>query len=545
MPDDETTISDVIAAAGKPGHSQAKAVMGVASVWLVNEAFAQGVRIAGFQHVIDTSAIRHIQLKHGDRESEERRGLVAVTSIDIERIPIILSAPTKLVLRAINKRGQPLIAYISRDTDTSIVYLEEVRPGKQELATVTMWKHPATINTDNIIANLNLDGRTDSGAGLYIADVPKKVTALIQKATPYPAWTLSAVIAVSLEPNGRNDGGDEKSIDKPPAKATHPVLRRVLHYLPPVLGLLVLTGIIFGLHRALKKVGLHDVLDALAATPGVEIFHALALLGVSFCIMLIYDIPGILFAKKLIDFPRLGMRRIGLASFCAYSLSHVVGAPAISAAAVRFRLYAQWGVPPAGIARIVALSGTTFALGTCALLGEALLFHPMEMPLVGDHVAPLALRATGAGLWLLVLAYVLAARTQKPLKLLGGNIPRPGWGLAIAQVLLSCADTGTACAILYVVLPTVPGLTYPHVLAIYLAGFAGGLFSGLPGGVGVFDTVLLLGLAGYMDPARAIGAILLFRVLYYLLPAALGGVCFGAHEIWITASRKKVGNAAK
>jgi uncharacterized membrane protein YbhN (UPF0104 family) len=545
MPDAEPTISDVIAAARLPGHSQAKAVIGQASAWLVNEAFAQGVKIAGFQHVIDTSAVRHIQVKHGDRESEARRGLVAVTSADVERIPVMLTEPTKVILRAISKRGQPLIAYITRQTDASIVYLEEVRPGKQELATVTMWKHPATIDTVNIIANLNLDGRTDSGAGLHIVDVPEKVTALVQSGTPYPATALSQSIAASLEPNGRTDGGVGKNIDKPPPPVTHSLLRRVLHYLPPALGLLVLTGIIFGLHRALKKVSLHDILAALAATPGAEIFHALALLGASFCIMLVYDIPGILFAKKLFDFPRLGLRRIGLASFSAYSLSHVVGAPAISAAAVRFRLYAQWGVPPAGIARIVALSGSTFALGTCALLGEVLLFHPMEMPLLGHNVTPLALRGLGAVLWMAVMAYVLAARSEKPLRVLGKNIPRPGWGLAIAQVLLSCADTGTACAILYVVLPTMPGLTYPHVLSIYVAGFAGGLFSGLPGGVGVFDTVLLLGLAGYMDPARAIGAILLFRVLYYLLPAVLGGVCFGAHEIWITANLKKLGDSRK
>jgi uncharacterized membrane protein YbhN (UPF0104 family) len=343
----------------------------------------------------------------------------------------------------------------------------------------------------------------------------------------------------SANPNDRTDGGDVQNVDTAPPPATHPIIRRALHYLPPILGILVLSGIIFGLHRALKKVGLHDVLAALKATPGAEIAHALALLGLSFGIMLVYDIPGILFAKKLVDFPRLGMRRIGLASFCAYALSHVVGAPALSAAAIRLRLYAQWGVPAAGIGRIVTLSGTAFALGTCTLLGGVLLFHPMEVPLLGNEITPLALRAIGAALWVTIGLYIRAARKTEPLQILGRNIPRPGWGLAIAQVALSCADTGTACAILYVVLPTVHGLTYPHVLAIYLAGFTGGLFSGLPGGVGVFDTVLLLGLSGYIDPARAIGAILLFRVLYYLLPAAIAGLCFAGHEIWVTASRNK------
>jgi uncharacterized membrane protein YbhN (UPF0104 family) len=525
MPDENTTISDVIAAAGQPGHAHVKAVMGEASAWLAVEAANYGLDIAGFLHSFETGAARHIHAKHGNSQAEARRGQIAVTSDDLIRIPELLTAPDKIVFGSKGRRNQHIIAYIKKLPACTAMYLQEVCNGRRELATISMRKYPATIDAITIAGTLDPNGRTDGRDRLYIVDVPPNVTAIVESPTRLPA-TIDA-------------GGDAQTVVKTPPPATHPILRRVLHYLPPVLGLLVLTGIIFGLHRALKHVSLRDVLAALTATPGAEIAHALGLLGLSFCIMVIYDIPGILFAKKLFDFPRMGMRRIGLASFSAYSLSHVVGAPAISAAAIRFRLYAQWGVPAAGIGRIVALSGTTFALGTAALLGGVLLLRPLDVPLLGHDVTPLALRGVGAGLWLLVLAYVLAARSEKPLRVLGKNIPRPGLGLAIAQVLLSCADTGTACAILYVVLPTVPGLTYAHVLAIYLAGFAGGLFSGLPGGVGVFDTVLLLGLAGYMDPARAIGAILLFRVVYYLAPAALGGLCFAGHEIWINVRRKR------
>jgi uncharacterized membrane protein YbhN (UPF0104 family) len=312
----------------------------------------------------------------------------------------------------------------------------------------------------------------------------------------------------------------------------------LLHYLPPVLGLLALGGIIFGLHRALAKIGPHDVLAALEATPRAQIHHALALLALSFCLMTVYDIPGVLFAKKLIRFTRIGLHRIALASFSAYALSHVLGVAALVSAAIRLRLYAQWGVPPAGIARIIALSGAMFTLGAATLMGGVLLLDPLDVPLFGRDVSTLALRGLGAALWAVVAAYIVAAHGEKPLSVLRLNIPRPGLRLAVAQVLLSCADTATACAILYTVLPDVPGLSYAHVLAIYLAAFASGMFSGLPGGVGVFDTLLLLGFTGYMDTAHAIGAILLFRVLYYLAPAALAGLCFSGHEIWITVKGK-------
>ncbi len=317
------------------------------------------------------------------------------------------------------------------------------------------------------------------------------------------------------------------------------IFKRYGKYLPPVLGLILLTAIVLGLHRALKRVSLDAVLSALGATPRGQVLHALGFLAISCVFMAFYDLPGVLFAKKSIRFPWIGFLHVWFASFCAYSLSHVLGAPTLSGTAIRVRLYAQWDVPAAGIARIITMIGATFPLGTATLLGAILLFDPLEMPLFGQSFSVLALRGIGAVLWGIIAVYAVAARGKTPLMVFRREIQRPGLALAIGQVLLSCADTATACAILYVVLPTVPGLGFSHLLAIYLAGFAGGMFSGLPGGVGVLDTVLLLGLAGYMPASQAIGAILLYRVLYYLLPAAIGALIFASHEIFLSAKGKR------
>lgn len=308
-------------------------------------------------------------------------------------------------------------------------------------------------------------------------------------------------------------------------------MRKVLKYLPPAIGLVVLAGAVIGLHGALRKIGITDVLAALAATPRRQVLHAVLLLGLSLCIMCGYDLPGVIFARRSENFPKLGLHRIGLASFCAYALSHVLGAPALSAAAIRLRLYAQWGVPPAGIGRIMALSGTTFAVGFTAMLGLLLLIHPHAVPVFG-HAAPLTLRLAGAVLAGIAAAYVVAARRRESVTLLGHAIALPGARLALTQILLASADMATSSAILYTVLPSAPGLTYLHVLSLYLAAFASGVFSGLPGGVGVFDSVLLLGLSTYLPPAAALGAILLFRVMYFLAPACLAGLCYAGHELW-------------
>jgi uncharacterized membrane protein YbhN (UPF0104 family) len=307
--------------------------------------------------------------------------------------------------------------------------------------------------------------------------------------------------------------------------------------LPPALGLAVLAAILFGLHRALEKVSVHQVLAAISATPRPQLLHAACLTAASLCIMCAYDIPGLLFARRLTGFPHLGARRIALASGCAYALSHVLGVAALTAAAVRLRFYAQWAVPPAGIARIITLSGVMFTLGAASLLGGILVLHPADVPLFGT-LPPLTLRGLGGLLWLLPALYIAAAGTDHKLVIAGRAIPRPGPVLAVAQIALSCVDTGCAAAILYTVLPTMPGLSYAHVLGIYLAAFAGGLVSALPGGVGVFDSLLLLGLACYMGAAQALAAILLFRLLYYIMPAVLAGAAFCGHEIWLSVKRR-------
>lgn len=319
------------------------------------------------------------------------------------------------------------------------------------------------------------------------------------------------------------------------------VSRRLLRYLPPLLGVLVLTGIVFGLHHALAHVSLGTILSALAATPRRQLLHALELLGGSLLFMAFYDLPGVLFAKRAIHFPWIGFRHVWFASFCAYSLSHVLGAPTLSGTAIRVRLYAEWNVPASGIARIIALIGATFPLGMAGLIGGIMLFDPLELPLFGHRVSVFALQAIGAVLWGLIAAYLAAARGRTPLMLFRREVPRPGLPLAVSQVLLSCADTSIACGILYAVLPAASGLGYSHLLAIYLAGFAGGMFSGLPAGVGVLDTVLLLGLTPYMPASDAIVGILLYRVLYYLLPAVIGSLSFAAHEIWLTAKSGQAG----
>lgn len=296
-------------------------------------------------------------------------------------------------------------------------------------------------------------------------------------------------------------------------------------------------GIIFELHKVLAKVGLSAILAAFMATPLRAVFEALGFLACSMVVMACYDLPGVFFARRAHECPRLPFYKIGVASFCAYALSHVLGATAFTAAAIRVRFYAHWDVPTSGLARIIAISGTNFTLGVVSVLGALLLADPLSVPLPLPLLT-VWLRIVGALLLLVPLFYIAASCRFNSIGLFSRRITLPGFRVALWQILIACLDICVACAILYQVVPSSLGLNYPYILSLYVGAFAAGALSGLPGGVGVFDSVLLLGLSGYISADSALGAILLFRILFFLVPACLAGLTYIVHELLVYIEEK-------
>ena len=104
--------------------------------------------------------------------------------------------------------------------------------------------------------------------------------------------------------------------------------------------------------------------------------------------------------------------------------------------------------------------------------------------------------------------------------------------MAVVQVAgLASVDVAVTAAIFYALIPPTPGLTYLRFLACYLASYSAGLIANLPGGLGVFDTAMLLGLEPYLPPPVILGAILVFRLYYYIIPLFMAGTMFAGNEL--------------
>ncbi len=306
------------------------------------------------------------------------------------------------------------------------------------------------------------------------------------------------------------------------------LLKRLLRNLPAVLGLALLGGAIYVVQKEFRNLKIEDIAHALEAIPTRTLVIAFLWNLLSYGILTFYDRLGTYYAGRPVSYAR-----VALASFCAYSLAHNIGFAAVSGAAVRYRLYAHWGLTPLQIAKVVGFCSLTFGLGGMVLGGTVLFFEPEAVPFFGAWLPLWMMHALGGLLWAVVAGYITLSRMLRGRRILGHELDLPGWRMAILQVLLATVDVAVTAAIVFTLLPHAHGLTYLRFLGVYVASYTAGLVANIPGGIGVFDTAMLVGLSPYLEPPQILGAIVVFRLYYYIIPLFLAGGLFAGNEIML------------
>ncbi|MBY0335264.1 MAG: phosphatidylglycerol lysyltransferase domain-containing protein [Acetobacteraceae bacterium] len=293
-----------------------------------------------------------------------------------------------------------------------------------------------------------------------------------------------------------------------------------------VFGLLLLVGAVWVVQREFRSLSVADVSRAMTAIPWSALGWGAALTVAAYLVLAVYDKLGASYAGR----PSSWGRAL-LASFCGYSLAHNLGFAAVSGAAVRFRLYSAWGYTPLEIGKVIGFTSLTFGLGGMALAGAVLLIEPEVVPWAGTHLPHWAMQALSLPLFGIVTGYVLLSRFRRSIRVFGHEVELPGVRMAMAQTVLATVDVAVTAAIFYVLLPPAEGLTFLRFVGIYLAAYAAGILAHVPGGIGVFDGAILLGLSPYMGAAEVVGALLVFRLYYYIVPLFIAGGLFAGFEL--------------
>ena len=298
-------------------------------------------------------------------------------------------------------------------------------------------------------------------------------------------------------------------------------LRAVLPYAATI-GLFALG--LYAISRLLSEVDLNDVLRQVHETPlSILILSWLATVGGYLCLVG-YDWSALRYIGKPLPLP---ITVTG--GLMAYAFGNTVGLAAVSGGAVRYRLYSSLGLDGYDIAAVSTFTAVSYGTAAALVGFVALVVDPGLLGALSP-LPPHLLRWAALGAILVVLVpLVWASATRKSLRIRRFTLRAPSLPILIGQALFSIGDISLASLALYVLLPS-GHLDVVAFLGIYAAATMAGIMSHVPGGVGVFETVVLASLPASIPVDQAAAALLLFRLIYFIVPFLLALVVLALFE---------------
>lgn len=291
------------------------------------------------------------------------------------------------------------------------------------------------------------------------------------------------------------------------------------------IALVLFLGALWVLHREMAGVHFADVLARFRALSGRDFGLALVFTLASYVALSGYDWLALRHIGR-----RLPYLNIALTSFIATAVGHNLGMAMLSGGAVRYRLYSLAGLSATEVTTVIGMTGLTFGIGVSFVIGLVLLFETTEAAQV-LHLPPGLLQLIGMILLIAVIIYAMwGSVRRKPLMLRGWQLTVPRPDTIALQLVFAVTDLACAAAILYSLLPADVAVSYLHLLGIFVLAISAGIISHVPGGLGVFESVLLLSLP---DAPRdtLLGAVLAYRALYFLLPLGIAALLAAAQEL--------------
>ena len=297
----------------------------------------------------------------------------------------------------------------------------------------------------------------------------------------------------------------------------------IKHLLGPLTGIFLFSASLWVLHHLLAEYHYPQIVAAVRALTQVEVASGIALTALSYLILSLYDLLAVHYVNQ-----SLPWRKVGFAALVTYAFSNAIGLSVLTSGSVRYRLYASWGFSPLEIAKIVLFCTVTLWLGLLTTGGVLLLFAPIPLP-PSLHLPDRRLLGL-LFLGLPIAYFLLSVLRRGPLRIRDLELAIPSPGLVLAQVTVGILDWTIAGTILFTLLPSIVPLGLADFLGLYLIAQAVSLISHVPGGLGVFESVILLMLTAWIPASVAFGALLAYRLIYYLLPLLVAALALGIFE---------------
>ncbi len=299
--------------------------------------------------------------------------------------------------------------------------------------------------------------------------------------------------------------------------------------------LVVIAAAFIVLYRILQDIEVREVIAAFKSNEPHELVLAGVFVAIAYFTLTFYDY----FALRTIGRTDVPYRVAALASFTSYSIGHNVGFSVVSGGTVRYRVYSGSGLSGIEVAKICFVAGLTFWLGNLTVLGLGATFDPAAAGAI-DRLPLSFNRGIGIAILAALLGYVIwVSAAPRHIGRDNWTVMLPGGKLTFLQILIGIVDLACATAAMYVLMPDRPNIDFLSLMVIFVSATLLGFASNSPGGLGVFDAAMLLAMPQFARE-DLVGALLLFRLYYYIVPFALAVAIIGIRELlidlpWVSA----------
>ena len=229
-----------------------------------------------------------------------------------------------------------------------------------------------------------------------------------------------------------------------------------------------------------------------------------------------------------------------LAGMLGFAISNNAGHAVVSGGAIRYRLYTRWRIRGGDILKMLTISGFTYFLGASAIVVISYFLVPHDL-FQGSVGASVGINALFIFCLATLLTYfgVTIAFHRKSVKIGQIRFQIPSTRMAFTQTILGVTDSVLAGLVLYFCLLPFVKIPFSIFIGLFAIAQSTGVFSQVPGGIGVFESVFLMALPDTVDKANIFGALLAYRIIYYVLPLIGIGSLFFIYERWLRSRMKR------
>lgn len=300
-------------------------------------------------------------------------------------------------------------------------------------------------------------------------------------------------------------------------------------------GILFFILAVFMLWWQLHEYSLRDIVHALISIPWINLIAACVACIAGYMALSLYDYLALRYIGA-----RVSWWKWMLAGILGFAISNNAGNAVVSGGAIRYRLYTRWRISGGDILKMITFSGLTFFLGCSAIVIIGYFLVPTEIlnQSVGASIGINTLFFACAAAVLAYFAITVIFR-GKSLKIGKIKFQVPSTSAAFFQTLLGATDTFLAGLVLYCCLLPFVEIPFGTYIGLFVIAQATGVFSQVPGGIGVFESIFLLALPDAVDKADIFGALLAYRIIYYVLPLVGAGGLFFMYEHWLRSRMRR------